>query len=83
MPPLSEAKSALVLTVGSIVNFFALFDPHAANVWVAFACGVLALVIALPKALSALLSLRKTVSVFVKAIREDYNKLANNKNRKP
>jgi len=75
IPTLSEAKSALVLAIGSVVNFATLFDPSAANVWVAFACGILALIIALPKALAALLTLRKQVGTFVKTIQTDCKKL--------
>jgi hypothetical protein len=79
MPTLSNLQSVIVLTIGSVTNFLAFCDPTKANVWVAFVCGILALVVTLPKAIDALLVLRKSIFQFKNALVEDINKLKGKK----
>lgn len=79
MPSLSNLQSVFVLCIGTFTNFLAILDPSTANVWIAFACGLLALVVALPKAIDALLALRKCIFEFRKAVIEDINKLRGKK----
>lgn len=71
---ISELKAVAVLAFGSLINFFAAFDPAMVNGWVGLACGILALIVGLEKCIDALITLRKKVKVFIKAIREDFCK---------
>lgn len=71
---LSEAKSAVILGIGSIVNFFATVEPALLNAWLGVACGLLALFVTLPKAINSLLVLRKSVRDLVSTILKDVRK---------